>query len=695
MPFLKFMYFQTMNLTSSFNGSFLKISRLFLLAIGFLGSTSYIQAQVIFSDSFEGSFTQTRCGNGLFEVGEQCDDGNSISGDGCSAVCRIEANSITNTLNTHSAVGMNMIWLADWESFQPFMDAFKHSRPFTSVLNDAWGDGTLDLDENGWVRSLQINQQAATPILVQQDGAEISHKYPSGDYVLSWEGEGEFRVDGASVNEIIVSSNGGRRLMSLDFSDANANLHLYINVTNPGNYLRNFHLYSPGGVCDRDPFTHYDDASSCTGSFESYEQVAQVMVFHPGFLKNHQHYRALRFMQTWGTQDSIIVNPLDIKNIHSESYSEFIPPEIIALMGNALNADVWINIPHRATDQTINLIAQRIRDNINPNLTVYVEFSNEVWNFAPGFPQGGELGVIGCRSGRYPDLETGCDQDETPNNGVLCEGYPYPNWISVCNDARIRYFADRTAESIQIFEQVFAERAGQINGVLGAFTGEGGMENGQWNGGGWDAQAMDWLQSQGNFGHIDSMATAPYYGAYLSNGEGAIIVQDWLNQGGESHALDQFFTEIMSGGPAYSQFIQGGQFYDPDRDFWDYPPQNGALAGARFGMNIDAQKAQAYGLDLIAYEGGSHFHNYEGNTAVQNLFDTAKTDPRMQQVYEQYLADWRSAGGKTFIHYSSHGNDHFGLIQRAHEDVSQLPIFQGIFSFMQSNPCWWNACSRP
>jgi cysteine-rich repeat protein len=33
------------------------------------------------------------CGNGLLEAGEECDDGNTISGDGCSSTCRIETSS--------------------------------------------------------------------------------------------------------------------------------------------------------------------------------------------------------------------------------------------------------------------------------------------------------------------------------------------------------------------------------------------------------------------------------------------------------------------------------------------------------------------------------------------------------------------------------------------------------------------------
>jgi len=30
------------------------------------------------------------CGNGVVDLGEQCDDGNRVNGDGCSSACRIE-----------------------------------------------------------------------------------------------------------------------------------------------------------------------------------------------------------------------------------------------------------------------------------------------------------------------------------------------------------------------------------------------------------------------------------------------------------------------------------------------------------------------------------------------------------------------------------------------------------------------------
>ena len=36
------------------------------------------------------NYAQAVCGNALLETGEECDDGNAVSGDGCSAACKLE-----------------------------------------------------------------------------------------------------------------------------------------------------------------------------------------------------------------------------------------------------------------------------------------------------------------------------------------------------------------------------------------------------------------------------------------------------------------------------------------------------------------------------------------------------------------------------------------------------------------------------
>ncbi|MFH2018847.1 MAG: DUF4215 domain-containing protein, partial [bacterium] len=61
------------------------------------------------------------CGNGVVDVGEQCDDGNVISGDGCSATCTTEGGgggegdnlpSIFNVVSTPGQTTANVAWNA-------------------------------------------------------------------------------------------------------------------------------------------------------------------------------------------------------------------------------------------------------------------------------------------------------------------------------------------------------------------------------------------------------------------------------------------------------------------------------------------------------------------------------------------------------------------------------------------------------
>jgi cysteine-rich repeat protein len=47
------------------------------------------------------------CGNGILETGEQCDDGNSVSGDGCSSTCQLEAHPETEPNDACGAATAN------------------------------------------------------------------------------------------------------------------------------------------------------------------------------------------------------------------------------------------------------------------------------------------------------------------------------------------------------------------------------------------------------------------------------------------------------------------------------------------------------------------------------------------------------------------------------------------------------------
>lgn len=63
------------------------------------------------------------------------------------------------------------------------------------------------------------------------------------------------------------------------------------------------------------------------------------------------------------------------------------PIEPVIDLCNALNADLWVCVPHQADDDYVRELVALIKARLAPGLRVIVEYSNEVWNTEPGFTQ--------------------------------------------------------------------------------------------------------------------------------------------------------------------------------------------------------------------------------------------------------------------------------------------------------------------
>jgi hypothetical protein len=78
---------------------------------------------------------------------------------------------------------------------------------------------------------------------------------------------------------------------------------------------------------------------------------------------------------------------------------------------NRVGADIWITVPHLTVEDyeanpTANYwvsLANLIKQQLDPNLNVYVEYSNETWNTGPGFSQGQYCQSRGLAAGYDPD----------------------------------------------------------------------------------------------------------------------------------------------------------------------------------------------------------------------------------------------------------------------------------------------------
>ncbi|NLF38439.1 cadherin-like domain-containing protein [bacterium] len=223
-----------------------------------------------------------------------------------------------------------------------------------------------------------------------------------GRLSLTWEGEADIRLPNATHVSGTVSGvvlNGRRDYTSSDGGGNRMMMYLYaLNTNNPP---RNIRLWLP------------DPADAMNRSLAPPAGQAGPL-FHPTYLDVVRPFRLFRFMD-W----------LETNNNRTEDWSDRRPPahcfmhgqhipgkeptggvayELCIALCNTAGADMWICVPHLATDEYVTNLARLVlygSDGTNgytapvadpvyrpldTNLRVFVEYSNEVWN--PGFTQG-------------------------------------------------------------------------------------------------------------------------------------------------------------------------------------------------------------------------------------------------------------------------------------------------------------------
>ncbi|MHB1158266.1 MAG: hypothetical protein ACYC26_15685 [Phycisphaerales bacterium] len=272
-------------------------------------------------------------------------------------------------------LGMN---LAGWDTEQPCVDLFRMGRLWIShrIGETVWGSGpALDLDQHGWVRMLEPDCYVETILGVMGAGAE---HYPSGDYTVLYEGEGQMTF--SSNATIVDASQPGRILLHVD--STLGSLRLNITQTNPANYIRNIHVIMPGR-----------------------ENTWQTDHWRADFLQRWAGVACFRFMDWGRTNNSPIVRWSDRPTLDDSVFRlhHGVPLEMMIDLCNRQHINPWFCMPHQADDDFIRQYATMVRDNLDPNLKIHIEYSNEVWN--TGFQQNAyaqqkavELGLGGSSS---------------------------------------------------------------------------------------------------------------------------------------------------------------------------------------------------------------------------------------------------------------------------------------------------------
>ncbi|CAF1259509.1 unnamed protein product [Rotaria sordida] len=185
-----------------------------------------------------------------------------------------------------------------------------------------------------------------------------------GTYLLNAQGNAQVTVYGGSsagriANKMYNASTNTLSASLIIPQGATQIMLSFINTSGPG--LQNISVLQPG----------YDLTSK--------SNITNLMLTHLS------RFSIIRFMDWTSRNTNLEVNWNETTPLNWLQYtpSKRNPCKIIPFIANQLNSnvDIWINIPYGATDDYVLNVVQLMLNQLNPTINIYVEFSNELWNF--------------------------------------------------------------------------------------------------------------------------------------------------------------------------------------------------------------------------------------------------------------------------------------------------------------------------
>lgn len=311
-------------------------------------------------------------------------------------------------------IGTNLGGFSDWSVERPLKNLLKHVRSEILTYEDncfCWNSNVLDeisLDPQGYPTHAPQNTSAGLSKLRYVISADGGNFRRDSSYLFLYEGVGSISFGGAIS---ISSSTPGRiAFTALD----NGNVNFNIEYSDPLNHVRNIRIVRP------------------QHEFTDLQQDA----FYEVFKEKISPFQTLRFMDWGNTNGNTNVTWADRAKTDYFTYSgpRGVPYEIMIQLCNELDKDAWICVPHMADSTYVANMAQLFLDSLDDHLNIYLEYSNEVWNWI--FPQA-----------HY-------NNDNRPGN--LNYG---------------RAMAEKAGKTFAIWHNVFGDQACRVKRVLGIQAG--------------------------------------------------------------------------------------------------------------------------------------------------------------------------------------------------------------------------------
>jgi hypothetical protein len=588
----------------------------------------------------------------------------------------------------------------------PFADVFRTARPFTEL------SGThVKFDQHGWPVNIPKGETARTKLFQGTHQGAI----PDGIYTVIYEGEGIiFFSGGALKKQKRIGENAFELSIETQNADKDAeanSLNIVIAETNPQNPVKNIQVIMPGGIC-RDqhkqmidpidtvnakdnPFVRVEKQASCPNGtqYVSFKALLapnrNFIAFNPDYLQHLRPFQVLRLMNLMEASPSFPCRSLEDEAYQTclmaeikwqararmedaawggsartpHEYHKGIPVEVLAALTNQLDINPWFTLPHYADDEYVSEFATYMAKNLNQNLQVYIEYSNETWN--PGF------------WGHYYTQQKGLEEklDQVP---TLYGSDPNRDSHYF---ARLRYYTQRSLDIFTLWQQAFTDNHRPVENIVEVL----GTQQGD------IILTEEMLKYNDASDQVDAIAMAPYFFGCIDRN--IPICQQAEHVLSEVENIDDIFNILQTD-------------YEPP-----YKGDPSAIEGTMAKVRRQAEVTSQYGVELITYEGGQHLTimgsmgdlPQEEKIRLRGLFKQANRDPRMKEAYLSLLEHWYDMHKEygnvgLFTLYTSaqsfydYGN--WGIQEYLNQPREDAPKYDAIMSFQEKiGVCWWNTCN--
>jgi hypothetical protein len=492
---------------------------------------------------------------------------------------------------SRAPLGVNIEGLWDWSRLQPFVDLMKASRPWGTV--DAPWDEAAAVDARGWPTgdaAVVVNVRTVEP----GDEGKAYNFIKSGVYKLQFLGRAT--VSPSSSTNVTIRNARYDAATNTSFADvvvgANAT-QLMLAFRNTSGGVRNVSLRMPG----------YTASAMFNDQFKQALAPFQVVRFMDFLRTNNNPTRR------WSERT--------LPSSGSQASPKGAAYEYAIRMANGLGKDIWINVPVHANEDYMRSLANLLKLNLSAGRIVYVEYSNELWNFQ--FQQ--------STDNMNAAVAEAIAGDTTLTNGQACTQAMFSASTGNCNSYWAGYYrvGKKTWRMAQIFKEVFGAAAmnNQVRIVYATQFANPGI-------------AEQVLKNIATYRGAPSsllygVATAPYF--YLSE---ELAASSSATSAQILASLDHSLATENE--PFFAAGIKvNGSFV------------RRAYTGGSYTGASHKALADYYGLKSLAYEGGPDLRQNPANP--RNKIAANRT-AAMGAMVQREIAQWFGCGNDVFMHFS-------------------------------------------